>query len=264
MHLELLTKQVCNLSRSVGSYVRDELNKVRKSDIEEKDKNSFVTYVDKEAENRLVSELSKLVPGAGFIAEENDQLKKSEDLNWIIDPLDGTTNFIHGIPFFAISIALMEKSHVVLGVVYEISTQEIFYAWKDSPAYFNRDEIHVSQTESLNNALFATGFPYYDYSRLEEYIEVFKNLLKNTRGLRRMGSAALDLAYVAAGRFDGFYEYGLHPWDVAAGSFIVQQAGGKVTDFNSNNDFIFGKEIFASNAKIHEKVIKIISEKFNK
>ncbi len=264
MHLELLTKQVCNISRAVGSYVRNELNKVRKSDVEEKDKNSFVTYVDKEAENRLVNELSKLVPGAGFIAEENQELDKSQEVNWIIDPLDGTTNFIHGIPFFAISIALMEKNHVVLGVVYEISTQEIFYAWKDSPAFFNRDEIRVSRTESVNDALFATGFPYYDYSRMEEYIEVFKNLLKNSRGLRRMGSAALDLAYVAAGRFDGFYEYGLHPWDVAAGSFIVQQAGGKVTDFNSNNNYIFGKEIFASNAKIHEKVIKIISDKFNR
>lgn len=264
MHYELLTKQVCNLSRMVGNYIRNELNNIRKPDIEEKDKNSYVTYVDKEAEKRLVSELSKILPGSGFIAEENSKLEKSEDFNWVIDPLDGTTNFIHGIPVFCISVALMQKNNVVSGVVYELNTQECFYSWEGAPAYMNRDEIHVSEGENLGDSLLATGFPYYDYSRLEDYLEVFKILMKESSGIRRMGSAALDLAYVACGRFDGFYEYGLHPWDVAAGSFILRQAGGMVSDFSGTNNHIHGKEIVGGNPAIHKRLLGIIREKFNK
>lgn len=263
MHYELLTKQVCNLSRNVGNYIRNELSNIRKSDIQEKDRNNYVTYVDKEAEKRLVSELGKIIPGSGFVAEENSKLEKSDEFNWVIDPLDGTTNFIHGIPIFCISIALMQKNNVVSGVVYELNTQECFYSWEGAPAYMNRDIIHVSDRENLGDSLLATGFPYYDYSRMEQYIEVFRILMKESAGIRRMGSAALDLAYVACGRFDGFFEYGLHPWDVAAGSFILQQAGGMVSDFSGSNNHIHGNEIVGGNPAIHKRLLGIIREKFN-
>ncbi len=149
-----------------------------------------------------------------------------------------------------------------MGVVYEINKDECFYSWKNEKAYLNNRPIQVSKTSDLNHSLLATGFPYYDYGRLDEYLRLFKYFMKNTRGLRRLGSAAADLAYVACGRFDGFYEYGLQSWDVAAGSFILQQAGGTNSDFNGASDFIFGKEIIASNAKIHQQLVKTIKSHF--
>jgi myo-inositol-1(or 4)-monophosphatase len=188
-----------------------------------------------------------LVPGSGFIAEEGTSTQTGNIYNWIIDPLDGTTNFIHGIPCFAISIALMRDKELVMGIIYEVNMDECFYAWEGSKAYLNGKEISVSKAATLSDSLIATGFPYYDYSRMKEYMEVFDHFMKHTHGLRRLGSAATDLAYVACGRFEGFYEYSLQAWDVAAGAFLVQQAGGKVTDFSGGNNFIFGKEIIAGN-----------------
>jgi myo-inositol-1(or 4)-monophosphatase len=262
MNYQLITKQASNIARVIGAYLKEESHKVQSADIKEKGIHDYVTYVDLEAEKRLVTELGKLIPGVGFIAEENKDLLKSEGYNWVIDPLDGTTNYIHSIPVYCISIALMYKDEVVSGVVYEVNTQECFHAWKDSPAFLNRNEIRVSSQASLNESLFATGFPYYDYSRMDDYLEVFKHLMKASRGIRRLGSAALDLAYVAAGRFDGFYEYGLQSWDVAAGSFIVQQAGGVVSDFSGQKNYIFGNEIVACNAAIYTAFYEIIAAKF--
>ncbi len=264
MHLELLTKQVCNLSRAVGSYIKDEVNKLKYTDIELKGKNDFVTYVDKESENRLVSELSKVLPEAGFIVEENQELEKAEEFNWIIDPLDGTTNFIHGLPLFSISIALMKNNKIISGVIYEVNSQECFYSWEGGPALLNRNTIKVSENSKINEALIATGFPYSDYSNIDKYIELFKQLIKDSRGVRRLGSAALDLAYVACGRFEAFYEYGLNPWDVAAGSILVEQAGGKLSDFSGSPGFLFGKEIVAANAIIYDKIMDFIKNYFAK
>lgn len=258
MNLEIITKQVVNLSKAAGHFIKNEVSKLKESDIEEKGIHNLVTYVDKESEKLIVKELGKILPEAGFIAEEDASLEKKEHLNWVIDPLDGTTNFIHRIPLFAISIALMDKDEVIMGVIYEINLNECFYAWKNSPAFLNGEEIHVSNTSNLNNSLLATGFPYYDYSLLDPYLELFKDLMQSTRGVRRLGSAAVDLAYVACGRFELFYEYGLQSWDVAAGALIVKQAGGMVTDFSNESNYVFGKQLIASNKVTHsEFTIKI-------
>jgi myo-inositol-1(or 4)-monophosphatase len=247
----------------MGSYLRQELKQIKQADIESKGLNNFVTYVDKISEEKIVKELHKLLPEAGFIAEENTSLKKQEDYNWIIDPLDGTTNFIHKVPLFAISIALAKKDELLLGVIYEINLQECFYSWREGGAWLNGHKIQVSECKKLKNSLLATGFPYEKYERLDPYIELFKQLLKSTHGLRRLGSAAVDLAYTACGRYDGFYEYGLHPWDVAAGALIVKEAGGTVSDFTGNSNFIYGEEIVASAPFIHQEFLKIIQRHFD-
>jgi myo-inositol-1(or 4)-monophosphatase len=264
VNLQTLCREVCSLSKRTGAFILNERKRFTSEKIEVKGKNDFVSYVDKSSEKQLVEGLSALLPGSGFIAEEGTSSFKGEKYNWIIDPLDGTTNFIHGLPCFAISIALMRDQTLVMGVIYEINLDECFYAWENSDAYLNGNKISVSQSSKLSDTLIATGFPYYDYNRMEEYLNVFRDFMKNTRGLRRLGSAATDLAYVACGRFDGFYEYSLQPWDVAAGAFLVQQAGGKVTDFSGENNFIFGKEIVAGNAAVFNEFLTTIQHYFNK
>jgi len=263
MHLELLTRQVCNLMRSVGGYIRNESINIKNKGFEEKEKNNLVTYVDKESEERLIGGLLKLLPEAGFIAEENQVIERKEEFNWVIDPLDGTTNFVHGIPMYSISVALLENNEVIIGVVYEVNHQECFYTWKNHEAYLNRNIIRISGNNKLDQALLATGFPYYDYSRVNEYMELLKHYIKSTRGVRRMGSAAIDLAYVACGRFDAFFEYGLHPWDVAAGSLLVRNAGGAVSDFSGGENYIFNKQIVASNINVYNQFIEILQKYLN-
>ncbi len=263
INLQSLCLEVCELSRQVGAFIKNEREQFSVNKIEVKGKNDFVSYVDKTSEIKLIEKLSALLPDSGFIAEEGTSTKKGDVYNWIIDPLDGTTNFIHGIPCYSISIALMQNKELVLGVIYEINLDECFYAWQGSKAYLNGQEINVSKVPTLADSLLATGFPYYDYSKLDQYMEVFKYFMKNTHGLRRLGSAATDLAYVACGRFDGFYEYCLQPWDVAAGAFIVQQAGGKTTDFNGGDNYIFGKEIVAGNSTFFPEFLNIIKTHFN-
>ncbi len=260
--LKKLCEDVCLLSKQTGSFIKKERESFSTHRIETKGKNDFVSYVDKSSEVKLITQLSVLLPESGFIAEEGTSSKKGEVYNWVIDPLDGTTNFIHGLPCYSISIALMRNKELVLGVIYEINLDECFYAWEGSKAYMNDKEINVSKAAVLVDTLLATGFPYYDYSKLNESMELFKYFMKNTHGLRRIGSAATDLAYVACGRFDGFYEYSLQPWDVAAGAFIVQQAGGKVTDFKGENNFIFGKEIVAGNGLCFEEFLSVVKTHF--
>jgi len=262
MHLDILSKQVIQLVKETGHFIAAEAKKLSTSDIEVKGFNDFVTHVDKEAEQRLISELKKMTPDAGFIAEEDQSLKASSEYNWIIDPIDGTTNFIHSIPVFAISIALSFKDETVLGIVYEINSDECFHAIKGGRAFLNDQVISVSKNEKLSNGLIATGFPYNDFSLLEPYLSLFKDVMQSSRGIRRLGSAAVDLAYVACGRFDVFYEYSLKPWDIAAGAFIVQQAGGRVTDFRGKSDFIFGQRIIATNNVLHHDFIKKVQTYF--
>ena len=237
---------------SVGQYIRTESKSFDRSRTETKGLHDYVSYVDKTAELKLVEGLQELIPGAGFIAEENTSTTRGERFNWIIDPLDGTTNFIHGLPCFAISVALTEYDIPVLGIIYEINLDECFYACKGNGAWLNGKPISVADTEKFDESFIATGFPYNNYGRLDAYLELMKHLLLNTRGIRRLGSAATDLAYVACGRFDAFYEYGLSPWDVAAGIILIQEAGGTVTDFKNGNNCLFGKEINATNGQIHE------------
>lgn len=261
MMLEALCHNVVELAREVGLFIKIEESKVSLLDIEEKSLNSLVSYVDQTAEKQLVEGLASLLDEAGFIAEEGTSTKIGERYNWIIDPLDGTTNFLHGVPTYSVSIALKQYDEIVLGVVHEVNRDECFYAWEGSQAFLNGTSIQVSSTSQLSNTLIATGFPYYDYERSDQYFELLKHLAKSTRGVRRIGSAAVDLVYTACGRFDGFFEYSLHAWDVAAGAFIVQQAGGLVTDFSGNKNWLFGKEIIASNGKLIQEFEQLIKDK---
>ena len=262
MELKQLTEKVCSISKEVGAFIQQESAKLSSGDIETKSKNSLVTYVDKTAEKIVVDFLSELIPESGFIAEEGTSNKKGEKYNWVIDPLDGTTNFIHGIPTYCVSIALLKNNELALGVIYEPNQDEMFYAWKNGGAYLNGKSISVSSTTKISNALLATGFPYYDYERIDGYMNILKWLMHNSRGVRRIGSAAIDLAYVACGRFDAFYEYSLNPWDVAAGAIIVNEAGGSVKDFEGGENYIFGREILASNLLVKNELLDKIKESF--
>ncbi len=260
MDYKNLCTQVQNIARDAGNFIREEGNKITATDIEIKSVASLVTYVDKTAEANIVAALKKLIPGSGFIAEEGTATANKEKYKWIIDPLDGTTNYLHGIAPHAVSIGLMEDETLVLGVIYEVTANEMFYAWKESPAFLNGKEITVSTASKSEDTLIATGFPYYNFNRLGDYLEVLEYFMKNTRGMRRLGSAATDLAYVAAGRFDAFFEHALHSWDVAAGVFILQQAGGKVTDFNGGKNYLFGGEIVAASSNYFEEFYGIVNQ----
>jgi myo-inositol-1(or 4)-monophosphatase len=255
-------ERMAALASEAGDYIRSESKNLRSGDVLHKGFNDLVTHVDREAERLLVDGLKKIQPEAGFITEENTLTDTGKPLVWVVDPLDGTTNFVHGVPCYCVSVALLENGRAAAGVVYEVNLDESFYAWKDSPAFLNGKEIRVSGTAALKDSLLATGFPYTRFDRLEGYMKVFDYCMKNTHGLRRLGSAAVDLAYVAAGRFDGFFEYGLNAWDVAAGAFIVQQAGGKVADFSGGTDFLFGGEIVAMNEKVFEEFLEVVKEGF--
>lgn len=258
MNLEILCSKVQWLAREVGRFIYDERLKFTASDIIHKGKSDMVTYVDKTAESRIVEALREILPNSGFIAEEGTASDNGEKYRWVIDPLDGTTNYIHGISPYAVSIALLEGEEVVMGVIYEISLDEMFYAWKDSCAYLNGREIHVSKAATTSEALIATGFPYSDFSMLEKYMETMNYFMRNSHGMRRLGSAAADMAYVAAGRFEAFYEYALHPWDVAAGIIILKQAGGRVCDFNGRENYLFGGEMIACNANYFDEFYGIV------
>lgn len=262
MNLKAITIDVIELAKEIGNYIKTQRSIISGSDVEYKGIHDLVTFVDKEAEKRLVNSLSKILPKAGFIAEENQSLEKTEEYNWIIDPLDGTTNFIHGVPVFSVSIALAFKEEVISGVIYEVNRDECFYAWQEGGSFLNGVRINVTHNDSLDNALLATGFPYSDYSLLKPYLGLFEEMMKITRGLRRLGSAAVDMAYLACGRFDVFYEYGLNPWDIAAGVIIVKEAGGMVTDFSSKDAFLFGREIVASNTHIHKTFMSHLQKYF--
>lgn len=260
-------KKICEatveITRETGRFVK-EYRQNNKPSVESKGRNDFVTQIDKASEEKLVKALGELLPEAGFIAEENTSDKEGEIYNWIIDPIDGTTNFIHGLYPYAISIALKANDEIVLGVVYEMGLDECFYAWKGGPALMNGEPISVSDNATVADSLIATGFPYTNYSLIGNFMETLDFFMKNSHGLRRLGSAAADLAYVACGRFDAFYEYNLKPWDVAAGAFLVQQAGGKVSDFSGGNNYLFGKEIVCGNSLMFAEMQEVIDKIMNK
>ncbi len=259
MDLAQICKQVIAISREAAIFIKKESKNFDLASIEYKGMNDLVSYVDRETERLLVKQLAALLPEAGFITEESEAHKALTDkpYHWIIDPLDGTTNFMHGLPVYSISIALLEGKTLVLGVVLEINRDECFYAWKGSGAFCNQLSIKVAPQDDLSESLLATGFPYRDFEQMKSYLAILNALMQKTHGLRRLGSAAVDLAYVAAGRFQGFFEYNLSPWDVAAGALIVQEAGGKVSTFSGSDDFLFGKQIVAAGA-IHAQLLEVI------
>ncbi|MBS1533129.1 MAG: inositol monophosphatase [Bacteroidetes bacterium] len=262
MHLESLTNSVTEIARQAGDFIRQERKDFSSDKIEYKGLNDLVSYVDKHAEQIIVSSLEKLLPEAGFITEEKTTTKIGERFNWIIDPLDGTTNFIHGVPTFSVSIALKEYDELVSGVVYEVNLDECFYAHKDGPAYVNGNEIKVTSTDQLKASLVATGFPYYDFGKQAAYINLFTELMHSCHGLRRLGSAAVDLVYTACGRFEAFYEYNLNAWDIAAGVVIVRQAGGEVVNFSGGSEVLNTRELLATNGKITQEMLGVIQKHF--
>jgi len=264
MNLQQLAQNLNILVRSVGAFIKQEAASFDRSKIETKGVNDLVSYVDKQAEEKLVEGLRKLLPEAGFITEENTDNTRGERYNWVVDPLDGTTNFTHNLSIYSVSVALMDGEQVVLGTVYEPSRDECFWACKGQGAYCNNTKITVSEAPALKDGLIATGFPYHDFGLTAQYLQVLGAFMAGSHGVRRLGSAAIDLAYVAAGRFEGFFEYNLNPWDVAAGALLVQEAGGRVSKFTDSTDYIFGREIVASNGSIHQEMLATIAAHWKK
>jgi myo-inositol-1(or 4)-monophosphatase len=258
--LKHICEEVEKAARETSVFIRQESKSFDLKRTEKKGFNDFVSYVDKGSEKMLVEKLSLLLPEAGFLAEEGTSDKKGLKYCWVIDPLDGTTNFLHGFHPYAISIALKEYDEVVVGVVYEVGGNESFTAWKDGGAWLNGSPIHVSEAPAVADSLVATGFPYNDFGRIDAYMNCLTHLCKHTHGIRRLGSAAIDLAYVACGRFEAFYEYGLKPWDIAAGILLVREAGGKVSDFSGHEKNLTGEEFLASNSKIFTEILGIVSK----
>jgi myo-inositol-1(or 4)-monophosphatase len=258
-------KEICEKAIEViqktGDFILHESSKFSLTDVETKSRNSFVSYVDKNAEERLVAGLKAILPESGFLTEEETISERGKEFEWIIDPLDGTTNFIHKVPLFAISVALLQNNKPVIGIVLELTRNECFYSWEGGKVYLNGDEIRVSKAQTIEDSLVATGFPYYDFRILKQYMDIIEELAIKSQGIRRFGSAATDLAYVAAGRFDIFFEHSLNSWDVAAGAFLVQQAGGKVTDFSGGSNYLFGKEIIATTPAVYKELQTLIHSK---
>lgn len=258
-------QKICAAVAALAQEVGEKLKAYRAQNelvVEQKGHNDFVTQMDKYSEGLIVEGLSAILPEAGYIAEESTRTDRGDRYNWIVDPIDGTTNFIHSLPPHAISIALMEDDRIVVGVVYELCARELFSAWIGGGAYLNGTPIHVSKAADVPQALVATGFPYSNFSRMEGYMKALDVFMRHSHGVRRIGSAATDMAYVAAGRFDAFFEYDLKPYDVAAGAIIITEAGGAVSDFCDGNNYIFGKEIVATNGALHPKFMSIVKESF--
>ncbi|MEA5000593.1 MAG: inositol monophosphatase family protein [Endomicrobiaceae bacterium] len=221
-----------------------------------------VTVADKQSQKAVIEKIQSVFPLHNIIAEEKyNFLKQDNDYCWIIDPLDGTVNYVHGVPAFCISIGLLYKKQIISGVVYAPALKEMFVAEKDKGSFLNGKKIKVSSVKEMIKALPVTGFPYYVREKHESVLNKFKNVMLETQAMRRFGSAAIDLAYVACGRFDFFWEEGLKPWDVAAGILLVEEAGGKVSDYKNKNDFLYGQTIVASNKLLHSKALKILNEK---
>ncbi len=229
-----------------------------KKEINFKGEIDLVTNADKESEVFIINKISKRFPDHQILCEESNTINDGVgDYKWIIDPLDGTTNFSHDYPLFGISVALEYKGKIILGVVYDPLHKELFYALKGGGAYLNGKEIKVSKIDSLNKSLVATGFGYDIRYNPGKSIDYFAAMLLKTQAMRRDGSAALDLCYVACGRFEAFYELRLFPWDVAAGSLIVEEAGGKITNYKGNLCNIYEREILASNSLIHNEILEV-------
>lgn len=246
-----LCRQVCDLARETGEWIAARRENFTFADVEFKGDQNMVSYVDKTAEKMIVERLRELTPDAGYITEEGTASARREQRIWIIDPLDGTTNFIHGLPPYCVSIALMEGDELVLGVVYEITLRELFHSWKGGKSYLNGKEITVSAVDKLENALIAVGFSYATINEVDDFLDSIAYFARKTNGFRRIGSATADLVYVACGRFDAFSQVKLSPWDVAAGALIARNAGAVVCDYSGGDNYIFGQEIIASNPYIY-------------
>jgi myo-inositol-1(or 4)-monophosphatase len=251
-------------AKSASQILTKNFGKIKSEDIKEKDRNDFLTFVDTLAEKTIIDILLDNFPDHSILAEESGWRKQNSEFEWIIDPLDGTKNYISGVPNFSISIALRKNDQILLGVILDPVNNELFTTVKDEGAFLNGNKIRVSNRNQLERCLLGTGFPFKLKELLPQYINSFQDIFQLSSGIRRMGSAAIDLAYVAAGRFDGFWELGLSPWDMAAGSLMIEEAGGKISDFCGENSYINSGYIVATNGHIHEDLIQITRRHFPK
>ena len=258
MDLDFLTEEVKKLARQTGEFLKKERLSFDRSRVEQKAAHDYVSYVDKASEKRIVERLHELLPEAGFIAEEGSGSLEEQEYCWVVDPLDGTSNYIHDCTPYCVSIALRNREEILLGVVYECGREELFWAHKNSRAYLNGKEICVSDQSVLDQSFIELGFPY----KAEDYrsfaLGLIQDLFGHVGGLRLMGAAAAEICYIAAGRFEARVEAFIGPWDIAAAYIILKQAGGKMTGFDVNPDCLVAKEVFASNGKVHEELLKVL------
>lgn len=259
-NLKSLTESVCRIARETGHFLKEERKSFRRDAVEVKHAHDYVSYVDKESEKRVVAALKELLPEAGFIAEEGSAVYSDEPYCWVVDPLDGTTNYIHDNAPYCVSIALRSKQFLLLGVVYDPCRDECFYAWQGGGAYVDGECIHVSAVDCVEDAFVVTELPYNSgqYARTGEHL--IHELYGRVAGIRMNGSAALALCYVAAGRFDAWMEAFIGKWDFSAAALVILEAGGKVTDFYGNEDFMDGHHIIATNGPLHASFVKLIGE----
>jgi myo-inositol-1(or 4)-monophosphatase len=247
-----------NAARNASKIIVRSLERLGSIQVIEKQRNDFVTEVDRLAEIEIIKTLRKAFPDHKIIAEESGISEGREDYIWIIDPLDGTTNYIHGIPHFAVSIAMQYKGKLEHGLIYDPIRDELFVGSRGEGARLNDRRMRVSQQLKLEASLIGTGFPFKTPENIEPYIRAFETLLTKTIGLRRAGSAALDLAYVAAGRLDGFWELGLSPWDMAAGALLIKEAGGMVGDTTGGENYLATGDIVAGNPRIFKALLQVV------
>ena len=260
----MLINEIKQTAINVGRYIGESLAGLEALTITEKSPNSLVSEVDRHAEELIISALNRILPEAGFITEENMIAQSEAEYTWVIDPLDGTTNFLNAVPCFSVSIALMYQQQVISGVVYEINRNELFHAVKGEGAFLNDKRIQVNKHKKFSDILIATGFPYDSAEEIDVYLNIIRKCQLSSKGVRRFGSAAVDLCYTASGRFGLYYESKLNVWDVAAGALIAQEAGAVVCDYSGGKDFLFGKEIVAAAPQHLELILKILHEEFKK
>ncbi|HEB59343.1 MAG TPA: inositol-1-monophosphatase [Gammaproteobacteria bacterium] len=244
-------------ARSAGDIIARAMDRLDTLTVTTKSRNSFVSEVDKMAEAEIIAILRKAYPDHAILAEESGE-QAGDDYQWIIDPLDGTTNFLFGFPQFAVSIALRHKGRLEQAVIYDPVRDELFTASRGSGAQLNGRRIRVSNRHKLEDSLIGTGFPYADMRYLDPYMDMLKTVIPRTAGVRRAGAASLDLAYVAAGRLDGFWEFGLSPWDIAAGVLLIEEAGGLVSDFSGGQSFMDTGHIVAGNPRLFKVLLQTL------
>jgi myo-inositol-1(or 4)-monophosphatase len=248
-------------ARKAGSLITRASFDVDKLTIRRKRQNDFVSEVDHAAEDAIISILREAYPDHGILAEESGPRDADAEYVWVIDPLDGTTNFLHGFPQYCVSIGLLHKGKPTQAVVYDPNRNELFTASKGVGAYLNDRRIRVSATDKLEDALMGTGFPFREVGHLDDYLRMFKNVTMATSGIRRPGAAALDLAWVACGRIDGFWEIGLSPWDMAAGALLVREAGGLIGDLDGNEGFMDSGRVVATNSKLFSALLQVLKQR---
>jgi len=255
-----MLKVAIEAALEAGKFLRTNVGKIRHIERKSGQETNLVTEIDKKSEHLIINKIKKHFPNHDFLGEESGAAEVKSKYRWIIDPLDGTVNYTHALPIYCVSIGLEYKGEIILGVVYDPSLDELFTAEKGKGAKLNKKRIEVSKTSKLMESLTVTGFPYDVREHPEPAVTHFRNFLAETQAVRRLGSAALDLCYVAAGRFDGFWEGVIRPWDMAAGVLIVTEAGGKWTNFNGSLSSVYKEEILATNGLIHEQMVAVLKK----